>query len=170
MSTIRRSCVTPKLVSKGWSSCMRSSRISIRFMNTRRSWNKDVFAPLIASLEVGDVIIIRDVLQKLFTNALLDLARRFQALLFQRLDISRYGHSAFEVLYVSDHPGASRHPSCIRRGAPTRQVAPLLEQEGWPRLKGAAGVVAPKFTVFDPPLGNHTIAVHSSLPDTGSLA
>src|SRR5262245_2974082 len=93
MSTIRRSCVTPKLVSKGWSSCMRSSRISIRFMNTRRSRDKDVFAPFVATLEVGDVVIIRNVLQELFSNALLDIARRFQALLLQRLDIRRYRHA-----------------------------------------------------------------------------
>src|SRR6185436_568437 len=105
MSTIRRSCVTPKLVSKGWSSCMRSSRISIRFMNTQRSRDKDVLAPCVAALEVGDEIIVRHVLQKLFTNALLDIARRFQALLLQRLDIRRYRHTTHVRVVSHKFPG-----------------------------------------------------------------
>src|SRR5262245_50696660 len=93
MSTIRRSCVTPKLVSKGWSSCIRSSRISIRFMNTRRPRNKDVFACFAAALEVGNEVIVCDVLQKLFSNALLDIARQFQTLVLQRLNVCGYDHT-----------------------------------------------------------------------------
>ena len=81
---------------------MRSSRISIRLMNTRRSRNKDVFACFVAALEVGDEVIVCDVLQKLFSHALLDIARQFQTLVFQRLYVCGYDYTADIGMAVDD--------------------------------------------------------------------
>src|SRR5580704_4830731 len=68
---------------------MRSSRSSICLINTRCPRHEDVFAPFIAALETGDEIIVRYVFQKLLADALLDVTRRFQALLLEELQIQR---------------------------------------------------------------------------------
>src|SRR5437016_10867708 len=87
-----RSCVEPKLVSKGWRSRIRSSRISICLINTRCSGDKQVFIPLVCPLEISDEVILRNILEKLLTDAQLNVPGRLQALLFERLDIGWNKH------------------------------------------------------------------------------
>src|SRR5438034_11414214 len=87
---MRRSWVTPKLVSNGFRSCIRSSRISICLINTRRSSHEQILAPLVFPLKAGDEIVLLEVFQKLLANPPLCLLRRGEAWLFEGLNISRY--------------------------------------------------------------------------------
>src|SRR6266704_2646054 len=92
-STMRRSWVTPKLVSNGFRSCIRSSRISICLINTRRSSHEQILAPLVFPLKAGGEIVLLEVFQKLLANPPLDLLCRGDALLFEGLNISWYAHA-----------------------------------------------------------------------------
>src|SRR5207244_4314178 len=91
---MRRSWLTPKLVSNGFRSCIRSSRISICLINTRRSSHEQILAPLVfPPLKAGDEIVLLEVFQKLLANPPLDLLCRGDALLFESLNISWYAHA-----------------------------------------------------------------------------
>src|SRR5215510_12464072 len=63
-----------------------------------------------------------------------------------------------ERLSVSDHPGASRHPTCTRRGARARTVFRNLDssfaKEGWLRHKenGPVPLLAQTGWLFKPPI------------------
>src|SRR5215467_10192085 len=99
---------------------MRSSRNSAFLINTGCSSNKKVLAPFISSFEAYCNIVVGNVLQKLLTDALLDVACRWQILFLERLQICWNRHSA-------DIPGSGQ--------------ARLVE----------------------PPFGDHTITVKTSL-------
>src|SRR5947207_13061685 len=66
---------------------MRSSRISIRLINTRSSGSENIFAPFFLPFESGDEVIVVDVLQKLTADPLLHILCGFEALRFQGLDV-----------------------------------------------------------------------------------
>src|SRR5262249_37138716 len=87
MSTMCRSCVAPKLVSKGCNSRMRSSRISICLMNTPCSGNKKIVAAVRFALEPRDEIVILQVLEELPTHAKLHILRRLHTLFLQSLNV-----------------------------------------------------------------------------------
>src|SRR5436309_941691 len=87
-----RSCVDPKLVSKGWSSRIRNSRISICLINTRCSRHKEIFTPLVLPLEAGDEVVVRKVLQELFAHTLLHILGRFETLFLESLKIFADDH------------------------------------------------------------------------------
>src|SRR5689334_4027424 len=73
---------------------MSSSRISILWMNTRSSRSEQIFAPLVGPLESCDEVVVPDVLEKLLTNAQLNILGGFEALLFERLNIGRNENAA----------------------------------------------------------------------------
>src|SRR5688572_28325392 len=66
---IRRSWVTPKLVSKGCSNRIRISRNSIREIDTGGSSDKDVIAGLSMTLERRHVEILFEVREKFFPDS-----------------------------------------------------------------------------------------------------
>ena len=43
-------------------------------MCTRCSWNEEILAPLVASFETGDEVIVREILHELLANPQLDIA------------------------------------------------------------------------------------------------
>src|SRR6267143_4316899 len=95
---MRRSWVTPKLVSNGCRSRMCSSRISICLMNTGRSRDKQIFAPFVFPLKSRDEIVFLKVFQQLLANAQLHILRGLQALLLDGLNIRRNENAAHVTL------------------------------------------------------------------------
>src|SRR5262245_21503231 len=73
---------------------MRSSRISICLMNTRRSGDQQIRTPFIATLEAGDEVILFEILEQLVAHAYLQVLCGLEILLFQGLNISREIHAS----------------------------------------------------------------------------
>src|SRR2546425_978463 len=88
-----RSCVEPKLVSNGWRSRIRSSRISICLINTRCSRDEEILTPLILPLEIRYEVIVLEIFQELLAHTQLHVLRGLEALLLERLNVGGNEHA-----------------------------------------------------------------------------